>query len=146
MPVVFTHGDLLPSNILVDEQSWHLNGLVDWAEAEFLPFGIGLYGLDHLLGGLSPSGAISRFVYLDEAGSLRRYFWRRLVDRFPELVEGELGAAVRLARAVGMLLWHGFAWDNGRLDRVISTVRDAEEVAYLGAFLHAALLGAYTRL
>ncbi|KAF3050033.1 hypothetical protein E8E11_004357 [Didymella keratinophila] len=49
-PVVLNHGDLIPSNILVDEQTWKITGLVDWAEAEHLPFGTCLYGLEHLLG------------------------------------------------------------------------------------------------
>src|SRR5690242_6884487 len=51
-PIVLNHGDLIPSNILVDEETWNITGLVDWAEAEWLPFGTCLYGLEHLLGSL----------------------------------------------------------------------------------------------
>ena len=44
-PVVLNHGDLIPSNILVDDQTWEIMGIADWAEAEYLPFGTCLYGL-----------------------------------------------------------------------------------------------------
>lgn len=135
LPIVFTHGDLLPSNILVDEQSWHINGLIDWAESEYLPFGMSLYGLEHLLGNLSGENSKSKFEYLDDAASLRLYFWRQLSCRVPELKSRRLCEAVQLARIVGVLLWFGFAWDDGKIDRVVDPARDAEEIACLEAFL-----------
>jgi hypothetical protein len=33
------------------------------------------------------------------------------------------------------LLWFGFAWDEGRIDRVVSEGRDEVELACLNAFL-----------
>jgi hypothetical protein len=137
---------MLPSNILVDSESWRVTGVVDWAEAEWLPFGVGLYGIEHLLGYISaPLGQrektvdVSRsgvhFKYYKQADRLRKVFWRELGRRVPLIEENEMVEAVRLARNVGVLLWHGFAWDEGKLDRVVNTVDDGEEVAFLEAML-----------
>lgn len=135
LPVVFTHGDVLPSNILVDFNDWHLHGLVDWAEAEDLPFGMAFYGIEHLLGYLDPSSGRYRFVYYQRAMQLRESFWQELLKALPDLRQGHLREAMLLAREVGILLWHGIAFDDGKLDRVINATDDRQEVAYLEAFL-----------
>lgn len=138
LPVVLTHGDLLPSNIMVDRQTWKLIGLVDWAEAEYLPFGFSLYSVDHLLGmlGQAAEGSGTRFVWYATAGDLRDVFWQRLRQRIPELNDRATRDAVTLARDVGVLLWHGIAFDDGRIDRVVENGRaDEEELAYICAFL-----------
>lgn len=46
---VLTHGDLCEMNFLVELETGHLTGLVDWAEAEILPFGCALRGLENVL-------------------------------------------------------------------------------------------------
>ncbi|KAK6438195.1 hypothetical protein LTR95_005603 [Oleoguttula sp. CCFEE 5521] len=134
LPVVLTHGDLLPTNIFVDQDTWALTGLVDWAEAEDLPFGIGLYGVDRLLGYMDDA---HQWAWYDESGTLRKHFWSCLQERVPALVlkESTLANAVQLARVVGVLLWYGFAWDDGRLDPVVNKVNDRDDVAMLRAFL-----------
>ncbi|KAK4147019.1 uncharacterized protein C8A04DRAFT_25214 [Dichotomopilus funicola] len=66
LPWVLTHGDFIGGgNVLVDvggDESdggdgdrdqgpgVRLTGLVDWAEGEWLPFGVGLYGIEEVLG------------------------------------------------------------------------------------------------
>lgn len=137
LPVVFTHGDFLSSNILVEPKTWRVNGVIDWAESEMLPFGLCLYGIEHLLGYLhsGPEEGRKRFTYVRQAEELRRYFVRQLEERVPELRRTAIKEALKLARVVGILLWHGFAWDEGRIDRVVEMIRDAEEAAYLEAFL-----------
>lgn len=147
LPVVFTHGDLLANNILVDPNSWRINGVIDWAESEMLPFGMSSYALEHLLGYLDSgdTGGAKRFVYLTQADELRRYFLQRLEATIPELRRREFREAMELTRVVGILLWHGSAWNDGRIDRVVELARDAEELAYLEAFLGAAVDGAGLR-
>nr|POE86497.1 hypothetical protein CFP56_46681 [Quercus suber] len=117
LPVVLTHGDLIPSNLLVEAATWRLTGVVDWAEAEWLPFGISLYAVDILLGGLvDENNRKSPFRwYVDRAP--RAWFYKELESKIGCL--GRLKKCVRLARVVGVLLWFGFAWDDGRIDRVI---------------------------
>jgi hypothetical protein len=129
-PVVLTHGDLIPSNILVHEHTWRVTGLVDWAEAEYLPFGTCLYGLEHLLGYM-PSA--SQFVYYGSASRLRELFWECLWEAVPELKARR--DEVMTMRDLGVLLWHGFAWDEGKIDRVVDERRDESEVVRLRAFL-----------
>lgn len=146
-PVVLNHGDLIPTNILVDEDTWEITGLVDWAEAEYLPFGTFLYGLENLLGYVSyPSsclpfsheecsrtGNAPAFVYYENAPYLRELFWTRLFEAVPELKMRR--DDVRTMRDAGVLLWYGYAWDDGAIDRVVKEIEDAVEVACLRAFL-----------
>jgi len=135
-PIVLNHGDLIPSNILVDEHTWQITGLVDWAEAEHLPFGTCLYGLEHLLGFVRPALSESSrpmFVYQEDAARLQQLFWTTLMKAVPEL-EGRR-EEVQVMRDTGVLLWHGYAWDEGVVDRVVDEVNDGEELAKLRAFL-----------
>ncbi|KAL4950908.1 hypothetical protein BDW69DRAFT_186882 [Aspergillus filifer] len=39
-PAVLTHGDLSHANILVDEDTFEITGIVDWSLASILPFGM----------------------------------------------------------------------------------------------------------
>ncbi|TVY54804.1 hypothetical protein LCER1_G001721 [Lachnellula cervina] len=104
-----------------------LTGLVDWAEAEMLPFGLCLYGLEEILGEMTEGG----WEYHDAAEGLRGVFWRALGEGIGE----EEMVRVQMARLAGILLWWGFAWDEGRIDRVVEEGRDEIEIARLDAFL-----------
>jgi hypothetical protein len=102
-----THGDLLPGNMMVDAETGHLTGLIDWAEAEWLPFGMALYGVEEVLGESTSEGD---FRYYDDHEELRRFFWVEFLSfigrdgttgdqRFQLLREAEA------ARRLGILLW-----------------------------------------
>ncbi|KAK5128932.1 hypothetical protein LTR85_000265 [Meristemomyces frigidus] len=153
VPVVLTHGDFIPSNIHVDKVCWTVKGFVDWAEAEYLSTGNCLYGIEHLLGYMEVEDARGpRFVYYKQAEQLRKAFWTAYEQQVPELAESEIRASMMLARDVGIFLWHGFAWDGGNIDRVVNPEDDAEELAYLEAFLgldsalarHDSVMGGYS--
>ncbi|OCL02808.1 hypothetical protein AOQ84DRAFT_348582 [Glonium stellatum] len=138
LPVVLNHGDVNPSNIIVDPYTGRLNGLVDWAEAEWLAFGTCLYGLEFLLGWQEHSSKQREFTYYDRAELLRKLFWEELQVRIPDLAginSTEMMDSVILARDVGVFLWYGFAWDEGKIDRVVNPENDPEEVTCLEAFL-----------
>ncbi|KAI0390354.1 hypothetical protein F5Y17DRAFT_468985 [Xylariaceae sp. FL0594] len=133
LPWVFTHGDLLPANVMVSLESGKLTGLLDWAEGEWLPFGTGLYGLEELLGEDDKSGC---FVYYPDCGELRKSFWKELRRLIPELSTDErLAMITRRAQMLGILLWYGIAFDDGKLDRVVEEGRDNREIQRLGTFL-----------
>jgi hypothetical protein len=132
-PVVLNHGDLIPTNILVDEERWEITGIIDWAEAEWLPFGTCLYGVEHLLGFLDSSSSTLQFRYREDADLLRKIFWKKLVDGRPH-IKARI-KDVTLMRDVGVFLWLGYAWDEGRIDRVVNEVDDLEELVRLRAFL-----------
>ena len=132
LPLVLNHGDIVESNIMLNPSTGALTGLVDWTEAEMLPFGTCLYGLEELLGFMTPSG----WVYYERSDELREATYRKLLEEIPELEQNSrLLEAVAVARDLGVLLWHGFAWDDGAIDRVVADSMDAREVMYLEAFL-----------
>ncbi|CAD6456523.1 3d533ba3-a691-4b94-8c45-bc9a493a8517-CDS [Sclerotinia trifoliorum] len=136
LPWILSHGDILPSNMIINPLTQHLVGLVDWAEAEPLPFGTCFYGLEEILGEITPIG----FHYHSDATDLREVFWTELTIRIPELKSDSLMKRVRLARDLGVLLWHGIAWDDGAINRVVVDGRkdDVDEIRRLDAFLDAA--------
>lgn len=141
IPVVLTHGDLIPSNMLVDDRSWKLSGLVDWAEAEYLPFGMSLYCVDHLLCTLRRTRhGGQEVVWRDDAEQLRRIFWSQLSRLIPALANPTLAKGVSLSRDIGVLLWHGIAFDDGKLDRVVEPDKDDEDLAYLSSYVDIAYL------
>jgi serine/threonine protein kinase len=132
LPMVLAHGDIVPSNILLDPTNGQLFGLVDWAEAEMLPFGICLYGLEEILGYMT---ADNQFVYYSDAEESRAAFWERFQTEIPLLGDTKTFEAVLLARELGILLWHGFAFDDGAINRVVEEGRDCQEICYLDTLL-----------
>lgn len=132
LPWVFSHGDIVPGNIIIEPSSSHIIGLVDWAEAEHLPFGLCLYGLEEFLGQLTSAG----FEYYADASELRTVFWDTLLKEIPELSQGKVFQAVTMARDLGVLLWYGIAFDDGAINRVVVEGRDNDEIHRLDAFLN----------
>lgn len=49
LPIVLAHKDFGDFNILVDPETCHLLGVIDWAEATLEPFGINLYAVENLM-------------------------------------------------------------------------------------------------
>jgi hypothetical protein len=132
LPWTLTHGDFISSNVLVRPDTGEIMGLLDWAEAEWLPFGVGLYGLEELLG----EEVDGRFRYLSDSGELRAIFWEELLSSVPELGRSPRTLeAVKQAHILGILLWHGIAFDDGRLDRVVEEGVDGGEILRLDVFL-----------
>lgn len=145
LPWVLTHGDVVPANVMVtsrhdeEEDCVKITGFLDWAEAEYLPFGVGLYGLEELLGEVA-DGGMGPFQYYPETPRLRELFWSRLAIELENdgsrcgPARSPLGDVIESAHVLGVLLWHGIAFDDGRLDRVVDESRDREEVQRLDAF------------
>lgn len=141
LPWALTHGDVVPANVMVrpprdKDGAFVVTGFLDWAEAEYLPLGIGLYGLEELLG---ETGVDGRFSYFVEAEDLRELFWSRLEAEVPDMSiqPGTLyREVVEAAHILGVLLWHGIAFDNGRLRRVVEEGRDDEELWRLDSFFN----------
>ncbi|ORY69775.1 uncharacterized protein BCR38DRAFT_332638 [Pseudomassariella vexata] len=132
MPWIVSHGDFIPANVLVCPESGKLLGLLDWAEAEYLPFGISLYGLEELLGEVK-NGC---FEYFSEAKSLRKLFWSEILSMIPQLcTDADKLKIVRSAQIFGIFLWHGIAFDDGKLNRAVNEGTDDEEIQRLDAFL-----------
>ncbi|KAK0389339.1 hypothetical protein NLU13_2914 [Sarocladium strictum] len=134
LPWCLTHGDLVPANIMLDPSTGRLCGLIDWAEGEYLPFGVGLYGLEEVLG--TTQGG--HFQYHSFHRLLRAEFWLRfhgyLCGQGVHIGTSEF-QCIMLARKLGILLWRGIAFAEGRIDRVVEVGVDDGELHKLHLFL-----------
>lgn len=116
LPMVLSHGDLCEMNFLVDENSGHLAGVIDWAEAEIRPFGSSLWGLENILGYMDVHG----WHYFDQHADLRALFWSTFhsaVDDHEAQLQKQ--SAIDLARRTGILLRYGFRWDENMQRKVV---------------------------
>jgi len=132
-PQVLTHGDLSPMNILVSPTTGHVTGIIDWAEAGVLPFGLALYGLENLLGYMGPGG----WSYFEIRDELEQRFWNQFWGCIADAKgppEESTRHTVKIARQVGVLIQYGFQWENGIVEKAV-TEKDAGSLAYLDAFL-----------
>ncbi|KAJ5591524.1 uncharacterized protein N7459_001893 [Penicillium hispanicum] len=102
---VVTHGDLVPNNILVDEETFAITGIVDWSLATVHPFGMDLYAMFLAMGYADESG----WHYYTCRPRLQSAFWEEFFmvtevqpsarQAFLRKVEAAaaLGAALRFA-------------------------------------------------
>ena len=121
-------------NILVDPDTGHITGVVDWADATIEPFGMALWGLESVLGCSGPNG----WSYFDSDPSnphfgcnpsrSRTLFWKTLLREIECTISYEGRHAINEFRTLGILLRYGFRWENG-------TVSPAKDTTYLDVFL-----------
>lgn len=86
-------------NILVEEETGYITGIIDWAEASIQPFGMCLWGLENLIGGFDKNG----WHYYDTRQDLERKFWEVLYSGIGEVSEDDM-MRINLARKIGMLI------------------------------------------
>ncbi|KAI0423424.1 hypothetical protein F5Y09DRAFT_327381 [Xylaria sp. FL1042] len=104
LPMVLLHQDLGSCNIIVEEATCHLVGVIDWAEAEVHPFGLNLYSIQFLVGKLHLRNGWALF---GDCNTLQGVFWERLEREVGGLSASQL-QAIKLARVLGLLLSRGF--------------------------------------
>lgn len=125
VPWVLTHSDLSDMNILVDPDSGHLTGIVDWADADIQPFGVALWGLESVLGSSGPDG----WSYFGEdVLHFRKLFREIFLKEIGVLLSIETRRAIEEARILGVLLRYGFCWDD-------STLKPTSDTSLLDVFL-----------
>jgi hypothetical protein len=107
--MVPTHGDFSERNILANPTTGEITGIIDWAEVGILPFGFALYGLDNLLGYLTPNG----WVFHDTADYLRDEFWGVFREAVGAVSQSEM-ELIQLARQAGLFLRYGIPYKPGR--------------------------------
>lgn len=110
VPWVLTHSDLSNTNILVDSDSGHLTGVVDWADASIEPFGIALWGLESILGCSGPQGWA---YHGNDVSHSRRLFRMVFLAEIRGALSDETRRAIEELRTLGLLLRYGFSWDEG---------------------------------
>ncbi|KAH7324960.1 hypothetical protein B0I35DRAFT_425266 [Stachybotrys elegans] len=104
LPMVLLHKDFGTCNIIVDEATCHLVGVIDWAEAEICPFGLNLHSLQSLTGKLHLKDGWVRY---DDYDNLQHVFWTAFTGEVGGLADDRI-EAIRLARITGLLLSTGF--------------------------------------
>ncbi|KAK0612640.1 hypothetical protein B0T17DRAFT_499288, partial [Bombardia bombarda] len=106
-PLVPVHGDLSPSNMLVDRYTGNLTGVIDSGELSFLPLGFDFYALDNIIGEWSPDGWKERA----SAPSMRAHFWATLVPLM-HLSDADI-QNIKVAWLAGILFHFGTRSDAG---------------------------------
>lgn len=104
LPMVLLHKDFGDCNIMVDETTCHLVGVIDWTEAEIGPFGLNLFTLESLSGKLHLRNGWSRYEDYD---ILHDTFWNTFKKEVGGVTKEDL-RTISLARTTGLLLTHGF--------------------------------------
>ncbi|POR39638.1 Uncharacterized protein TPAR_00173 [Tolypocladium paradoxum] len=104
LPMVLLHRDFATCNIIVEETSCHLVGVIDWAEAGICPFGLNLHSLQALTGKLHLKDGWMRY---EDYAVLQHVFWDTFKREVGGLTEDSIWA-IRLARITGLLLSSGF--------------------------------------
>ncbi|GAM86560.1 hypothetical protein ANO11243_045740 [Dothideomycetidae sp. 11243] len=109
LPTVLSHQDLGVFNLLVNEHTGCLLGVIDWAEADFLPFGLNLYMLMWITAHLTLEHGWVRHT---DYGHLEETFWHT----FRQEAKGvtiETLHTIKMARILGVLLYQGFGGRSG---------------------------------
>ncbi|GES63522.1 hypothetical protein ATEIFO6365_0007020900 [Aspergillus terreus] len=140
LPMVLLHKDFGVRNIIVNETSCNLVGVVDWAGAEVAPFGLNLHSHQRLI---SKIHLKTGWVRYDDYTILEDIFWSTFNKEAGGL-GNETIETIKAARIVGLLLSRGF---TSRLPNAPAPVpiRDDESGAYKMRDLDGLLINPSTR-
>ncbi|PYH34414.1 uncharacterized protein BO87DRAFT_358247 [Aspergillus neoniger CBS 115656] len=140
LPMVLLHRDFGVCNIMVNETTCNLVGVVDWAEAEVAPFGLNLHSHQRLISKVHLKGGWMRY---DDYVTLEDIFWSKFKKEAGGLSDEEI-KTIEAARIVGLLLSRGF---TSRLSKTTEAVpiRDDEKGAYNMRDLDGLLIHPITR-
>lgn len=112
-------------NILVDPDTGHLTGIVDWADAGIEPFGMALWGLEDVLGCSGRGG----WAYFEvDTSHSRSLFRRAFFAGIGEHLSDQTCTAIDQVRTLGVLLRYGFIWETG-------VEKPVEDTSLLDVFL-----------
>ncbi|EQL33190.1 hypothetical protein BDFG_04636 [Blastomyces dermatitidis ATCC 26199] len=125
LPMVLLHKDFGVSNILVDETTCNLVGVVDWAEAEVAPFGLDLHSHELLISKVHLKSGLIRY---DDYGTLEELFWSTFKQEAGGL-SNESIRIIKLARRMGLLLSYGFTGRFANMPKPVP-IQDDENGAY----------------
>ncbi|KAK2748363.1 hypothetical protein FQN57_001021 [Myotisia sp. PD_48] len=140
LPMVLLHKDFGSCNILVDETSCHLAGVVDWAEAEIAPFGLNLHSYHRLITKFHLKNGLFRF---DDYMELEELFWNTFSYHAGGLTDETIGV-IKSARIMGLLLSSGFTTRLKNMPEP-TVIQDDESGAYNMLQLDGLLINPATR-
>lgn len=125
LPMVLLHEDFGTCNIMVDDTSYHLVGVIDWAEAKIGPFGLNLDSLQPLM---SRFHLKSGWIRYEDYNSLQETFWGVLREEVEGLSD-DIIRVIKSARMIGLLLSRGFTSRLANMPEPVP-IRDDESGAY----------------
>ncbi|KAG6356056.1 hypothetical protein INS49_015441 [Diaporthe citri] len=140
LPMVLLHKDFGDCNIMVEEESCHLVGVIDWAEAEIAPFGTNLHSLQDLMSKLHLKNGWIRYEDYDD---LARLFWQTFSDMVGGLGENTT-KAIKAARVLGLLRSWGFTTRHANMPKPVP-IKDDDGGRYSMMILDGLLLNPTTR-
>lgn len=140
LPMVLVHQDFGTCNIMVDEETCRLTGVLDWAEAEMGPFGQNLCSLEHLMGALHLKSGWRRY---EDYEHLQRTFWSTFLEEVKKL-PAETLRTIKMARNMGLLRSHGFTSRLANQSPAIP-IQDDDKGRYSMLSLDGSLINSTTR-
>jgi Ser/Thr protein kinase RdoA (MazF antagonist) len=141
LPMVLLHKDFGDCNIIVEEESCHLVGVIDWAEAEIGPFGTNLHSLQDLMSKLHLKRGWIKYEDYDD---LTRSFWETFSDEVGGL-SVDTTKAIKAARVLGLLRSWGFTSRLANEPKPVP-IKDDDSGGYNMMILDGLLLNPATRL
>ncbi|KAH9879963.1 hypothetical protein J1614_001987 [Plenodomus biglobosus] len=135
LPMVLLHRGYGMSNVLADEKSCNLTGVIDWAEAENCPFEENLHNLEAFTGAVHLRDGWRRY---DDYKNLQEIFWDTFSDKIGKEAFSKSKKAIESSRALAHLRFRGFTKRLANLSppapiRVDATGRD--NMMYLDGLL-----------
>ncbi|KAK0721883.1 hypothetical protein B0T26DRAFT_810854 [Lasiosphaeria miniovina] len=140
LPMVLLDMDFGGCKIMVEEESCHLVGVVDWAEAEIGPFGTNLEMVQSLMSKLHLKNGWIRYEDYDD---LTRSFWETLGDEIGGLSD-DTSKAIKAARVLGLLRSRGFTNRLANMPKPVP-IKDDDSGRYNVMILDGLLLNPATR-
>lgn len=140
LPMVLLHKDFGDCNIMVEEESCHLVGVIDWAEAEVGPFGTDLHSLQDLMSKLHLKNGWIRY---EDDDDLALIFWETLSNQVGGLDEDTI-KAIKAARVLGLLRSWGFTSRLANMPEPVP-IKDDDSGRYSMMILDGLLLNPTTR-
>lgn len=99
LPLVLLHKDFSNCNIMEEEESCHLVGVIDWAKAKIALFGTNLHSLQDLTSKLHLKNGWIRYEDYDD---LARLFWETFNNKVGRLSKNTV-KAIKAARILELL-------------------------------------------
>ncbi|KNG91221.1 hypothetical protein ANOM_000396 [Aspergillus nomiae NRRL 13137] len=106
-PQVLTHSDLSQTNILVNEETFEITGVVDWSLAEVQPFGMELDSLLLATGYMDLNGWRNYTRRLQMLNAFWDEFWIRC-QIHDDIRQREIRASAMQAAKIGAVLHYAF--------------------------------------
>ncbi|WEW59712.1 hypothetical protein PRK78_005192 [Emydomyces testavorans] len=106
-PQVLTHNDLSQTNILINDKTFEITGIVDWSLARVLPFGMELDSLPLTTGYMDLSGWHNYTCRLQMLNAFWDEFWIRC-QIYDDIRQQEIRASAMQATKIGAVLHYAF--------------------------------------